>query len=63
MVDNGFGYVFRRSRAPEKPPPSYDGLWGFAFGNGVNAQPATTLFYAAGPADETDGIYGRLDMQ
>ena len=29
-----------------------DGLWGIAFGNGINAQPTNTLFYAAGPADE-----------
>jgi uncharacterized protein (TIGR03118 family) len=40
-----------------------DGLWGLAFGNGVNAQPANTLFFTAGPADETHGLYGRIDMQ
>src|SRR5437763_15877443 len=27
-----------------------DGLWGLAFGNGLNSQPTNTLFYAAGPA-------------
>jgi uncharacterized protein (TIGR03118 family) len=40
-----------------------DGLWGLAFGNGLNAQPATTLFFAAGPASETHGAYGRIDVQ
>jgi len=36
------------------------GLWGIAFGNGVDAQPADALFYAAGPGDETHGGYGVL---
>ena len=44
-------------------PIVIDGLWGIAFGNGVNNQPANTLFYTAGPSDEAHGIYGRIDMQ
>jgi uncharacterized protein (TIGR03118 family) len=40
-----------------------DGLWGIAFGNGINAQPTNTLFYAAGPASESQGVYGRIDVQ
>jgi hypothetical protein len=36
------------------------GLWGIAFGNGVDAQPADALFYAAGPGDEAHGGYGVL---
>ncbi len=39
-----------------------DGLWGIAFGPGVNNQPANTLFFAAGPGDEAHGRYGRIDM-
>lgn len=35
-----------------------DGLWGIAFGNGVAGQPTNALFYAAGPNDEKDGVYG-----
>ncbi len=38
-----------------------DGLWGIAFGNGINAQPTNTLFYAAGPSNESHGVYGRID--
>lgn len=48
---------------PDGTPIVIDGLWGMAFGNGLNAQPATTLFFAAGPGDETHGQYGRIDMQ
>lgn len=44
-------------------PIVIDGLWGMAFGNGLNAQPATTLFFAAGPGGEAHGQYGRIDMQ
>ena len=39
-----------------------DGLWGIAFGPGVNSQPTNTLFFGAGPGDETHGLYGRIDM-
>jgi uncharacterized protein (TIGR03118 family) len=44
-------------------PIVIDGLWGIAFGNGINAQPTNTLFYAAGPTDETHGVYGRIDSK
>jgi uncharacterized protein (TIGR03118 family) len=37
-----------------------DGLWGIQFGNGVMDQPTTTLFFAAGPNGESDGLYGMI---
>ena len=43
-------------------PIAIDGLWGIAFGNGINGQPTNTLFFAGGPADETHGVYGRIDL-
>jgi uncharacterized protein (TIGR03118 family) len=43
-------------------PFAFDGLWGLAFGNGINDQPTTTLFYAAGPSQGTLGVYGRIDF-
>jgi uncharacterized protein (TIGR03118 family) len=48
---------------PNGVPIAIDGLWGIAFGNGIDSQPTTTLFYAAGPASETHGVYGRIDNQ
>lgn len=39
-----------------------EGLWGIEFGNGVQAQPTNTLFFAAGIDDEDHGMYGRLDV-
>ncbi|WP_075794829.1 TIGR03118 family protein [Massilia putida] len=47
----------------DRTPIVIDGLWGIAFGNGVNNQPTNTLFYTAGPNDEAHGIYGRIDLK
>jgi uncharacterized protein (TIGR03118 family) len=38
-----------------------DGLWGMAFGNGVSAQKTNSLYYAAGPNDEENGVYGVIE--
>lgn len=42
-------------------PLKLDGLWGLSFGNGVSDQPTGTLFFTAGPNDEANGIYGRIE--
>jgi hypothetical protein len=38
-------------------------LWGLAFGNGIEHQSVSTLFFAAGPNDEENGVYGRIDLK
>lgn len=38
------------------------GLWALAFGNGAANQPANALFYTAGPNNQTDGVFGRIDV-
>jgi uncharacterized protein (TIGR03118 family) len=43
-------------------PIVIDGLWGIAFGNGSFSQPLNTLFFTAGPVNETHGLYGRIDL-
>jgi uncharacterized protein (TIGR03118 family) len=35
-----------------------DGLWALAFGNGASAGPATTLYFTAGPDNESNGLFG-----
>jgi uncharacterized protein (TIGR03118 family) len=47
----------------DSTPIVIDGLWGIAFGPGINSQPTNTLFFTAGPSDEKHGLYGRIDMQ
>jgi len=37
-----------------------DGLWGLAFGNGGASGPGNTLFFTAGPDDESNGRFGML---
>jgi len=41
-------------------PLSIDGLWGIGFGNGVNSGPVNTLYFAAGPDDESHGLFGSI---
>lgn len=41
-------------------PIVIDGLWGLGFGNGGSAGPSNTLYFAAGPNGEQDGLFGAL---
>jgi len=63
VFDPDSGAVVGVLAKADKTPIAIDGLWGIAFGNGLNEQPLNTLFYAAGPANETHGAYGRIDLQ
>lgn len=44
----------------DEKPIAIEGLWGIAFGNGANAGPTGTLFFAAGINGEADGLFGSL---
>jgi uncharacterized protein (TIGR03118 family) len=39
---------------------SIEGLWALSFGNGGNAGPLNTLYFTAGIADESHGLFGSL---
>jgi uncharacterized protein (TIGR03118 family) len=39
---------------------SIDGLWALQFGKAGNNGPAGTLFFTAGPAEETHGLFGSI---
>jgi uncharacterized protein (TIGR03118 family) len=41
-------------------PITIDGLWGIGFGNGFASGKTNTLFFAAGPDDETHGEFGSI---
>ena len=49
-------YLKNKSNEPIK----IDGLWGLMFGNGASLGEKTQLYFAAGPNDETDGIFGKI---
>jgi uncharacterized protein (TIGR03118 family) len=38
------------------------GIWGILFGNGVKLGDTNALYFAAGPADETEGLFGSLRL-
>jgi uncharacterized protein (TIGR03118 family) len=39
------------------------GLWALVFGNGDADKPTTTMFYTAGFANQTDGVFGTITPQ
>jgi uncharacterized protein (TIGR03118 family) len=43
-------------------PLNIDGLWGFIFGNGRAGFGRDDIYFAAGPNDESDGLFGELDF-
>jgi uncharacterized protein (TIGR03118 family) len=43
-------------------PVAFPGLWSLVFGNGDADKPLTTLFYTAGFADQTDGVFGGITV-
>ena len=48
-------------RDGDSKPISIDGLWALQFGHGAaNNGPTNTLFFTAGPNDESDGLFGSI---
>jgi uncharacterized protein (TIGR03118 family) len=48
-------------RTSDRKVLSIDGLWALQFGKGTaNNGPTTTLFFTAGPDDETHGLFGTI---
>ena len=39
-----------------------DGLWGIAFGNGAGSGPTNVLYFAAGPDEEANGSFGKIEF-
>ena len=42
---------------------SIDGIWGLTFGNGVSLGDANALYFTAGPNNEQDGLFGRINVR
>jgi len=47
-------------RGADGKPLVIDGLWALRFGNGAAAGPTSTLFFTAGPDDESHGLFGSI---
>lgn len=61
VYDPSDGKPLGRLRDPHRARIAIDGLWGLAFGNGFRGQLADSLYFTAGPAGESHGLYGRID--
>jgi uncharacterized protein (TIGR03118 family) len=60
-LDNGHFEFIGPLLGTNQQPIEIDGLWGIAFGGGAAANgPTNTLFFAAGPDEETHGLFGSL---
>jgi uncharacterized protein (TIGR03118 family) len=57
--DGRFEHEGRLRTSPEHPI-EIDGLWALQFGNGSAAGPTDTLFFTAGPDDESHGLFGTI---
>jgi uncharacterized protein (TIGR03118 family) len=54
-------YVFAGQLRSNGEPLTIDGLWALQFGHGEpNNGPTTTLFFTAGPDDESHGLFGTI---
>lgn len=47
-------------RTANAEPVAIDGLWDIMFGNGQSLGEANHLYFAAGPREEVDGLFGKL---
>ena len=53
-------FVFRGQLESAGAPLSIDGLWSLQFGNDAAAGSSQTLFFTAGPEEETHGLFGSI---
>lgn len=47
-------------RDPDGAPLLVPGIWGMVFGNGDTLGDSNTLYFASGPNDEIDGVFGSV---
>ncbi|MGH3912530.1 MAG: TIGR03118 family protein [Pseudonocardiaceae bacterium] len=58
--DDATGRFIDYLRDEAGAPVGIDGLWNILFGNGESLGDADALYFAAGPAEEKDGLFGAL---
>ena len=58
--DRTLRHPFDYIRDPSGALIAIEGIWGLIFGNGASLGEADRLYFAAGPEDETAGVFGSL---
>ncbi len=61
--DLGTGDFEGYLRDPDTKIICIEGIWGLTFGNGVSLGDANALYFTAGPNNEEDGVFGRLNIR
>jgi uncharacterized protein (TIGR03118 family) len=61
-LDGNGGYHPAGELRADQKPLEIDGLWGIGFGNNAGAGSADVLYFAAGPDDETNGYFGKVEF-
>ena len=64
-IDPATGEFLGQLRNADNRPITIDGLWAIAFGGGpgANSGPSNSLFFTAGPDEESHGLFGALTSQ
>jgi uncharacterized protein (TIGR03118 family) len=60
--DDATGKFVDYMRDEEGAPVGIDGIWNILFGNGESLGDANALYFAAGPAEEKEALFGSLRM-
>ena len=60
VFDQNSDQFLGQLKTPDGNPISIDGLWSLMPGNGGAAGNPNTIFFTAGPAGETEGLFGSL---
>jgi uncharacterized protein (TIGR03118 family) len=58
--DDATGKFIDYMRDEQGAPIGIDGIWNILFGNGESLGDANSLYFAAGPADEKEALFGKL---
>jgi uncharacterized protein (TIGR03118 family) len=56
----GFFFLDGTLRDDSQAPVAIDGLWALRFGNDAAAGSSKTLFFTAGPDEESHGLFGTI---
>ena len=61
--DENGGFHHRGTlKSPHGQKVTIDGLWGIGFGNGAGSGPTNVLYFAAGPDEESNGTFGKVEF-
>ena len=61
-LDDEGQFHFQGTLREDRKPLVIDGLWGIGFGNNAGAGSPNVLYFAAGPDEEANGYFGKVEF-